>query len=146
MDEGEAISESIDRLADTIAPRAAQLDEIVRGGNGDEEAPAVPQNPPEFRRIHAPRDRQNDCERPIGIGDHAIGIRNDPLAFCVAPRGCVNGRDGDIDPVGLTSGSALESTEVETIAAAGIENHVAGSRVDGFRDRQTLMLGNPPVM
>ena len=33
--------------------------------------------------------------------------------------------------MGLTSGSALESTEVETIAAAGIENHVAGSRVDG---------------
>ncbi len=48
--------------------------------------------------------------------------------------------------MGLTSGSALQSTEVETVAAAGIENHVAGSGVDGFRDRQTLMLGKPPVM
>ena len=48
--------------------------------------------------------------------------------------------------MGLESGFALESTEVEAIAAAGIENNVVRSRVDGFRDRQTLMLRKPPVM
>lgn len=146
MDEGESASESIDRLGYTIAPRAAQFDEIAGGGNGDEEAAAVPQNPPEFHRIHTRRDRQNDGERPIRIGHHAIGIRNYPLAVRVAPRGCVNGRDRDIDPMRIAPGIALESAEVETIAAAGIENHVAGSRGDGFRDGQTLMLSKSPVM
>jgi len=55
-------SESIDRLANPIAPRAAQLDEIVGGGNGYKEAAAFPQNSPEFSRIHARRNRHNDCE------------------------------------------------------------------------------------
>ena len=82
----------------------------------------------------------------IRIGHPAIGIGNHPLAFRVAPRGCVNGRDRDIDPMGIARGFALESAEIETIAAAGIENHVVASRGDGFRNRQTLMPGEPPVM
>ena len=57
MDQREAVSESADSLGDTIAPRAAQLEEIVGSGNSDEKAAAIAQNPPEFRRIHAPRDR-----------------------------------------------------------------------------------------
>jgi hypothetical protein len=48
--------------------------------------------------------------------------------------------------MGLEPGFALESAEVETIAAAGIENHIVGSRGDGFRDRNALLLRKPPVM
>ncbi len=146
MDEGETVSKSIDRLGYTIAPRAAQLDEIAGSGNGDEEAAAVPQYPPEFRRIHARRDRQNDGERLIGIRHHTIGIRNYPFACGEAPGGRVNGRDRDIGPMGIEAGFTLESAEVETIPTAGVENHVVGSRGDGVPDRQSLLLGKPPVM
>ncbi len=41
--------------------------------------------------------------------------------------------------MGIEPRFALESAEVEAIAAAGIENHVAGSGADGFRDREALM-------
>ena len=57
MDEGEGAGKAIDGLGYTIAARAAQLDEIVGSGNGDEETAAVPQYTPEFRGIHSCRDR-----------------------------------------------------------------------------------------
>ena len=48
--------------------------------------------------------------------------------------------------MGIESGFALEGAEVETVAGAGIENHVVGSRGDGLRDGQTQTFGHPQVM
>ena len=146
MDEGEGVSKSIDRLGYTIAPGTAQLDKIAGSGNRDEEAPADPQNPPELRRIHSRRDRQDDGERLIAIRRRTIGIRDYPFACGEAPGCCVNCRDRDIGPMGIEAGFALESAEVETIPAAGVENHVIGSRSDGLPDRQSLLLRKAPVM
>jgi len=43
-------------------------------------------------------------------------------------------------------GVALESAQVETIAATGVEDHVGRSRIDDLRYRQTLMLRAPSVV
>ena len=48
--------------------------------------------------------------------------------------------------MGIAPAFAVESAEVKTIPTAGVENRIAGSRVDGLRDRHALMPGKPPVM
>src|SRR5208282_6693822 len=48
----EAVRKCFHRSGHAIAPCAAQLEEILRSGNGDEEASVVAQDPTEFAGIH----------------------------------------------------------------------------------------------
>ena len=48
--------------------------------------------------------------------------------------------------MGLEAGFPLESAEVETIPAAGVENYVPGRCGDGVPDRESLLLCKTPVM
>ena len=118
------------------APRSSI--EILRRGKGDQQASVVAQDTPEFARIHPRRDRQDDRERAVGVRHEAIGIGHDPLAFGVAPRRGIHGRNRDVDAMRIEAGLASEAAEVETVAAAGIENDVArATRPSSPRSRRS---------
>ena len=135
IDESEVKRECLDGSGHAIAARAAQLDKVIRCGNGDEEPSLVAQDTPEFARIHPCRDRQNERERAIGIRHEAVGIGHDPLASRVAPRRGINGWNRDVDAMRIEADLASEDAEVETVTAAGIENAVARRRYHDLRDR-----------
>ena len=59
--------------------------------------------------IHARRDRQDDGERATGVRHEAIGIGHDPLAFGVASRRCIDGRNRDVDAMRIEAGPAGEA-------------------------------------
>ncbi len=92
-DELEFGLECLHRSGYAVAACAAQFDEVVTRGKGDEKPAIILQNAPEFARIHPRRDRQDEGEGPAGIRHKAIGIRHDPLALGVAPRRGVDGRN-----------------------------------------------------
>ena len=68
VDEREGGRECLDGAGDAVAARAAQLDEILRRGKGDEKTSAVAEDTPEFARIHPRRDGEDDGERAAGVG------------------------------------------------------------------------------
>ena len=142
----EALREFIERPAGAVAPGAAQLDEIVRRGNGDKETPVIAQHAPEFCWIHARGDGEDDGERAVRIRHGAIGVGDHPFAFGIAARGGVDRGDRDIDPMGVASGLALQQAEVETVAASGVENNVAGSCGQRFGDGAIQRRGDATVM
>ena len=92
IDEREVVRECLYGSGHSIEARAAKLDQILRRGEGDQEASVVAQDTPEFARIHSRRDRQDDRERAVGVWQEAIGIGHDPLASAVAPRRGINRR------------------------------------------------------
>ena len=104
IDEREVLRECLDRSGHAIAARAAQFDQIVGRGNGDQQASVVAQDTPEFGRIHPRRDRQDDRERAVGVGHEAVGIGDDPLASGIAPRGGIHGRNRDVDAMRIEAG------------------------------------------
>ena len=93
IDERERRCECLDGAAHAITARAAQLDEIVRRGKGNEKASVVAQDTPEFARIHPCRDGKDGGEGTVGIRHEAIGVGHDPFAAGVAPRGGIYGRN-----------------------------------------------------
>ena len=78
VDELEAGRERGDGLGGAVAADAAQLEEIVGGGDGDQQAAIVAQDAAEFGGVHARGDGKKQGERVVRIGDEAIGVGDDP--------------------------------------------------------------------
>ena len=85
-------------------------------------------------------------ERSIGIRHEAIGICHDPFAFRVAPRRRVYGGSGYIDAMRTKTRHLSERAEVESVAAAGIENNIARRGRHEFRDRVQQRISHSAIM
>ena len=146
----EGLDGTIDPIAAGCLCGTAKLDEIVGRGKGNQEASVVAQDTPEFARIHAAGDRQNDGEGAVGVRQESIGIGHDPLAAAVrwriTPRREIHGPSGDIDAVRLKTSLAGERAEVETVPASGIENHVGRTRGDHLGDSHQQRLGHAAIV
>ena len=57
LGEREIARKRLDGSRGAVAAFAAQFNEIIRRGDGDQEASLGPQDASEFGRIHSPRDR-----------------------------------------------------------------------------------------
>ncbi len=88
--EGEVPREGCNRSRDAVAAFAPNFNQIIGGGDGDQKASVGTQDAPEFHGVHPPRNREDNRERVVGVGHHAIGVRHHPLAFRVAPRRGIN--------------------------------------------------------
>ena len=128
IDEREVMRQHLHRSSDAATAHAAQFDKIVTRGKGDEEAPFVAQDTPEFTRVRPPRDRHYDRERTIGIRHEAIRVGYDPFASGVAPRRQINGPNRDVNSMSVEAGRASKSSKVEAITASGIEDAAAAAR------------------
>jgi len=115
-------------------------------GKSDEEASVVAQDTPEFGRVHAGRNRQDDRERAVVVRHDAISIGHDPLASRVAPCRGINGRNRDVDAMCIEAGLVSEGAEVETVTAAGIENDVTGRCVHHRGDRTQQRFGHAAIV
>jgi hypothetical protein len=142
----EALGECRDGSRHPITAGAAQFDEILGRGKGDEEASSVAQYTPEFARIHPRCYRKDDRERSVGVGYEAIGIGHDPLASRVAPRGGIDGRNRDVDAVRVEARLAFEGTKVEAVTATGVENDIARTHGYHLRDRVEQRLGHTAIV
>ena len=125
-DEVEGGTECFDGPFDAIAGGPAEFHEVLRGGDGDEEAAIRAKDAAEFGGVHAGGDGEDEGEGRVGVGDLAVGIGDNPLAPGVAAGRGIDGGDGDIDAVGLAGGLLGEGAEIEAVAAAGVENDVLG--------------------
>ncbi len=146
INEPEVVRECLQRSGHSIAARAAQFEEILRPGNGDQEASVVAQDPPEFAGIHPRGDRQDDRERAIGVRHEAISIGHYALATWVASRRGINGRNRNVDTMRIEAGLASKGAEVETVAAAGIKNDVAGRSAHDVRYRPQERFGDAALV
>ena len=134
IDELEITREGLNRPFHTITARASQLDEIVRGGEGNQESSIVAENAPKFTRIHSRCDGEDDGEGPVGVRHEAIGIGHDPLAARITARRGIHGWNRDVDAVRGEASLLGEGTEMEAVATAGVENDVARGWSDDIGD------------
>ncbi len=135
LDKREVVRQHLHRSRNPVPACAAQFNKIVTRGEGDEEAPFVAQDTAELLAIRPPRNRHCDRERTVGIRHKAIGIGDDPFTSGVGPRRQVNCRSRDVNTMCIEADLPGESTEVETLTAACIENGVARRCGQNLRDR-----------
>src|SRR5258708_34936524 len=60
----------------------------------------------------------------MGMRGEAIGVGDDPLAFGIAPCRGVHCRNRNVHAMRSEAGLACESTEIKTVAASDVQNHV----------------------
>jgi hypothetical protein len=126
LNEREIVRERLDSSGHAVTAFAAQFNEIIRRGDGDQEASSGPQDTPEFGRIHPPRDREDERKGAVGEGDNAICIGYYPLTSWVAPRRSINSWNRDIHAMRGEPSLAGKAPKIKTVAAAGIKNDIAG--------------------
>ena len=132
--EGEVGMEGFDGAGGAISGGAAEFDEIVGGGDGDEEAAVGLEDAVELRGVATGGDGENEREGFVGVGDLAIGVGEDPFAVGIAAGGGEDSRGRDVDAVAAAAGEFDEAAEIEAVAAAGVEDLVGGGGVSEFAD------------
>jgi hypothetical protein len=109
--EREAVREGFHGAGHAIAARAAQLGEIVERGKGDDQTPVVAQDAPEFVRVSARGDGEDNGKRAAGIGHEAIGIGHDPFASGETARGSIHSGNRNVDAVRIAAGPERPSSK-----------------------------------
>ena len=84
LGEGEVAREGFNRSRDAVAAFAANFNQVIGRGDGNQKASVGAQDALEFWRIHPARNRKDGRKRVVGVGDYAIGVGHHPLAFGVA--------------------------------------------------------------
>ena len=132
--EGEVGCEGFDGAGDTVAGGAAEFDEVVRRGDGDQETAAGAEDAAVFGGIAAGGDGEDEGETLVRVGNHAVRVGEDPFAGRIAAGGGEDGGKGDIDTVAMATGLFDEGAEIVAVAAARVEDFVGGGGVGKFAD------------
>jgi hypothetical protein len=123
-EEAEGGLEGLKGAGEAIAGSAAELDEVVGGRDGNQEATTGAEDTADFGGGHAGGDGENQGEGSGGVGEEAIGIGDNPTAVGVTAGGGVEGAGGDVDAIGGKAITRGKGTEEETFAAADIKDSI----------------------
>ena len=118
-----------------ITSSAAQFNQVIWSGDGNQKATVAAQDAPKFTGIHSPGYRENERERAVRIGYHAVGVSHHPLALGEATRRGLNRRNRNIDTMRLESGSPCEVAEIKPATATSVKNDVLGCNIGDLGNR-----------
>ena len=144
--QGEKGGELGEGAGGAVTSSAAQFDEIVRSGDGNQQAATGAEDATELGGLTAGGDGEHERERSVGEGQKAVGVGDNPFAVWVAAGGGCDRGDGDVDAVGSEAGLGREGSQVEAVAATGVENSVARLSREETGDGLEQRRGHAKVM
>ena len=100
---------------------AAEFDQIVVSGHGDEDQAALAENPFELSGVHPGVDGGHEVEALVGVRQEAVGVGHYEEDFGRRLRRHLDGGRGDVDAVALEAGDPRGVTKECPLAAADIQ-------------------------